>query len=319
MEGASTAIPAQTAIPAEGATAEVVDTENVGAGAGTEIAAGEVLNNTETAEQTQDALNAEAGSNGTEMVNSEQTADPVITMAAELFPEQQFASPQEAMTAIGDYVKGAREYEQTMKDANKALLDIFNTNPEIVQLLRYIKQGATFTQALPRVIDVDMLAPAEGDPDWDEWNNAKEERANTLSRMEQTRNEVTENLSMSMQEVEQFAQENNMSGEDAAELLTAIDELLDNVSRGRITKDILAKLKKGLFYERDLQNETEVAEIRGRNEAIEAKIDKEEKPKGDGLPDVKTVSMSTEPKEADNDPTSQIGRNIDSFVQSKRF
>jgi len=260
----------------------------------------------------------EPGEEGTEEPG-EEGAVSTTSLAQELFPDMEFGSEAEAASAIKEFAEGAREFEKTTKEANQKLVNIFNQNPEVVQLIRLMNEGASFVEALPYAVDVESMAPAEGDPDYQAWNEAKEKGAAQRAEREKAMQEVSKNLEMSMQEVDKFAKENEMSPEEAGEFLTNIDELISNISKGNITKDILDKLRKGLFHEKTVAEETQKAEVRGRNEAMEEKITKEEaEAEGDGLPDVDSGAPPEKAEEAIDDPAGALGASIEDYVQTHR-
>ena len=332
MEGTSSAAPAPAVTPAPAPTTAppvVQGSNTVDAGLGAEAMAQEgqtpvgqemtppvvdesladILPEGETAE-------GEIAPEGAEMNDQGE----LLALAAEIFPDRQFESEAEAMEAVREFTTAAKEFEAKTAERDKKLLDIFNSNQELVQLIRMINEGATFTQALPHVVNVDDLAPVQGDPDYDTWNQAKTERSQRLADQEKAQAEIAENLNMTTQEMEKFAKDEGMEGEEAAEFFSMVDKLMESVASGKLTTEHFSRLKKGMFYDRDVQDANETAEIRGRNEAIEEKITKEETRKGDGLPDVKSAATeSTSPSADEENPAAQLGRSIESFVQSKRF
>ena len=245
-------------------------------------------------------------------------AESVISIAQEIYPDREFATEQEAIEAVREYTQASKDYEKRTKEANQTLVNIFNNNQELVALIRMLNSGASFVEALPHVIDVDALLPKEGDPDWEAWQSAKEEGEKSRAQRESEQKKIAENLEMSMAEMDKFAKENDMSPEEAGEFLTAIDKIIENVAQGNVTRDILDKFKKGLFHDKIVQEESEKAEIRGRNEAIEEKITKESKDKGDGLPEVKSAATQEEASDAPVDPASILGGSIDDYVTQRR-
>ena len=270
-------------------------------------------------EQAADILNEETTEEATEEASDESaTEESVISVAKEIYPDREFATEQEAIQAVREYTESSKEYEKRTKEANQSLVNIFNNNQELVALVRMLNSGASFVEALPHVVDVDALLPKEGDPDWEAWQKAKEEGTKTRADREAKKKEIANNLEMSMAEVDKFAQENEMTPEEAGEFLTTIDTILENVSQGNITRDILEKFKKGLFHDKIVKEESEKAEIRGRNEAIEEKVEKKSKNKGDGLPEVKSASTEEEAPEQPSDPASTLGSSISDYVNQRR-
>lgn len=247
----------------------------------------------------------------------EGTATPLMSLVTELFPDDSIGDDLSAIERVKGYIHQSREYETKNREANAKLLEIFNQSPELVAIIRLMNEGATFTEALPYSIDTDAIIPVEGDPDFDAFNRNKEEGRKKRKEKDEALRQVQQNMDISFQSVDRFAKENGMSETQTAAFLNQVDELINNISLGKITPEILNKLNKGIMHDTIMQEETEKAEIRGRNTAITEKITKEEeKKKGDGLPAIKSASPETPaPKVAD--PTDIVSRNIEDFVRSK--
>ncbi len=335
MEGTSGAAPAPAPAPspAPSTTAPVVQGSNtVAPGLGAEsadqgmAAGGDLPVMPETGPPAVDETASDILPEGTEPLEGEATMEDgteqqgVVELAAEVFPDRQFESDAEAIEAIREFTSAAREFEAKTAERDKKLLDVFNATPELVQLIRMINEGASLVQALPHVVNVDELAPIEGDPDWDSWNKAKTDRSERMAEQEKAKAQVAENLNMTVQEMENFAKAEGMSPEEAAEFFDSVDKLMENTAKGKLTTDDFSRLKKGMFYDRDVKDVAETSEIKGRNTAIEEKISKEESKKGDGLPEVTSATTgSTSTSKDEDNPATQLGRSIDSFVSSKRF
>lgn len=241
----------------------------------------------------------------------------VTALAAELFPDKQVQSDQEAVEAITEYVNETREYREKQEGATKRLSELFRGNPDLVDLIHLMNEGASMSEALPYVTgeadDTGLEGAKEG------WQKTAAEKRKARADQEKSLQETTENLNLSMQNVKAFAEENDMSDEDAAELLETIDDVMMNVSKGNITGEILTKLTKGLRYDKTIQDETEKAEIKGRNEAIKEKRTKEAETKGDGLPHPKSTGTEKAGAEEAESPSDIIGRGIDHFTTTRKF
>lgn len=182
------------------------------------------------------------------------------------------------------------EYQKKNQAINKQMIDTFNSNPELAGLMRDIMKGAPIHIAIARNIDVTKLKPIEGDPDESEWAKALEENKKKLVDKEAYQNSLTENMNVSIGELKAFAKENNLDGEQAAEFLSQVDELVGDVIQGKLTKSTLSKLYRATTAEQEIANAAKAAEVKGRNAKIEA-IKSEEKPNGDGIP---TLQSTTE-------------------------
>ncbi len=240
-----------------------------------------------------------------------------MEIAKEAYPDKEFENEEEAEEALKTFVKSAREYEEVNNKYNQVLIDIFERNPEALSLVRMMKEGATFEEALPYVVDPDKLVPKKGDPEWGKWEESKEKAKKEREKRKEEAAAVEKNLTESRSEMEDFAKEKGFTEEVKKKFFSDIDDMLQNISRGKITKGILEKFEKGLIFEEKIKQESEKAKIEGRNEAIKEKIKKEDKTKkGDRLPSVKSAGKKPHEEVDADDPVSHLAEGIDSFEKS---
>jgi hypothetical protein len=178
-------------------------------------------------------------------------------------------------------------YRNNNQEANKALMEIFDAEPEIAEVLKDMVKGASLREALSRHFSPDELTPKEGDPDEEGWKKNSEARNSKRAEREKYEKEKGENDEFSMKSIQEFAKENNLSNEDASGFLNQVGEALDEIYKGKISKSFLNSMFKALNHEKDVKTAETVGEIKGKNEKIDIKKESEKKPKGDGLPVMK--------------------------------
>lgn len=243
----------------------------------------------------------------------------VISIASGLFPEQEFKSENEAADAITNYVNESREYRERQETATKRLAELFRGNPDLVDVIHLMNEGAPYREAHDFVFgeqtETDVEKAKEG------WRKTAAEKKQAREAQEKSLKETAKNLEVSMSNVKQFAQENNLSDDEVSEFLNTLDDIMGNISKGNITGDIMTKLLKGVRHDKVVKDESEKAEIRGRNEAIKERVAKtDDKKKGDGIPHPKGQGVEkAEEAPAKEDPADILGRNIDHLTGSRRF
>lgn len=203
-----------------------------------------------------------------------------------------------------------------MTEANKRLIAIFDSNPEIPKLLSLLDKGATLAQALPHVIDMSDMTPAEGDPDFDSWTEAQKEREKKKTEREKYLGELDNNLQMSQQEIDAFTKENNLSEEESKTLLTTLDDMMEQVYNGKISKQLLSMLRKASTFDSEVETAKKQGEIKARNEKIEAIKSKDNK--GDGLPNIGVPGAET-PKPAPEQIEDTFSSSIDTYNKKQIF
>jgi len=198
------------------------------------------------------------------------------------YPDDEFADDEAYFQKASEQLDNLEQYRNNNMEANKALMEIFNAEPAIAELLKDMIEGASFREALARHFSPDELVPAEGDPDREGWKKNAEARSKMLADNELANKKKAENDEFTAKEIADFAKDNKIDPDKAEEVLGRIGEILDEAYSGRISRNLLNVIYKGFNSEEDIKNAAEAARIAGRNEKIVAEKDK--KPKGDGQP-----------------------------------
>ncbi len=247
----------------------------------------------------------------------ETTQQGISTLATSLFPDREITSDQEATEAITEFVTEAREYRDKQEGATKRLAELFRSNPDLVDLIHLMNEGASMSDALPYVTGE---ADGTGIEDAKEgWQKSAAEKRKAKAEQDKALQETSKNLEVSVQNIKKFADENNMSDQEAGEFLDTVDDIMSNISRGNITGEMMTKLLKGLRHDKVVADETDKAEIRGKNEGIKEVTAKKAEMKGDGLPHPKSKATDSAEKETVDTPDDLLGRNIDHFTGSRKF
>ena len=244
----------------------------------------------------------------------EEPAVSYMEIAREALPDKEFTSESEAAEAVKSFVHAAKEYEATNTKYNKVLIEIFEQNPEALALVRMLKEGAKFHEALPYVVDPDTIVPKEGDPDYAAWQKAKIEGEKVRKEREERAGEVQKNLQSSYKAMDDFVAERKMGDKDREQFFNKIDDVIASLSKGVITKDILSVFEKGLSFEKAIDEQTKKAELKGRNEAIKEKVSKETKKKSP-LPNLKGVGSKPVEKPPVDAASAKLFESIDGFSQ----
>jgi hypothetical protein len=199
--------------------------------------------------------------------------------------DKDFADDEAFYEKASAELDNLEKYRNNNMEANKALMEIFDAEPEVAEVLKDMVKGASFREAIARHFAPDELMPGEGDPDEEGWKRNAESRSKKLAENEETNKKRAENDDFTMKEIKDFAKDNNLEPDKAEEILGKIGEELDNVYSGKISRNFLNLMYKGFNHEDDVKNAEATGKIAGKNEKIEIK--KENKPVGDGLPSIK--------------------------------
>jgi hypothetical protein len=207
-------------------------------------------------------------------------------------PDQDFSDDETYFQKASEQLDNLEQYKNNNMEANKALMEIFDAEPAIAEVLKDMVQGASFREALSRHFSPDELTPQEGDPDMEGWKKNADARSKKLADNELANKTRAENEEFTTQEIKKFAEKNNISPDKAEEELSKIGEVLDEAYSGRISSNLLQTIYQGIKHDSDVETAMSTGQIAGRNEKIVAQ--KQEKPMGDGLPVIKGNDKAAE-------------------------
>jgi hypothetical protein len=217
---------------------------------------------------------------------------------AKAYPERAFETDDDYENAHEDYVKDLEGYRERGTIANQKLIALFEAEPQIADVISAMIGGATMRSALARHIGAEDLVPEDGDPDYKAWDENNKQRLERIAKADQFNREFNENVEFSAKSVQEFASENDLKPEEAEKILGEFDDMLKDIYRGRITKETLAKIVRAVKHDEAVKEAKAEGEIKGKNEAIKEKVEKEKvTAKDDGLPVLKKAGDAIEEPE----------------------
>ena len=176
-----------------------------------------------------------------------------------------------------------RAYKERNQAANAELIKLLKLNPTLVKTIQMMKEGATFEEAVARNIDLSAL-PVEGEPDYEKWSQSAKMREDEYNKGLEFENTLAQNKAKSQENLRAFADENNLSEEQAMQFVeTVVSPLLDQIATLDLSKEFLTMLHKGVNHEAKIAEAKEEGMIEGKNSKIEEEI-MTPPPAGDGLP-----------------------------------
>lgn len=216
----------------------------------------------------------------------------MLTVMGKENPEEIDFDENEMFDKANEHVSGLEDYKSKSLEANQKLIDLIKSEPELFAIIEDMIKGASFREAIARHIDPADLTPMEGEPDIEGWKKNSDERISKMSSASEYQKTLATNKETASQAIEEFVKENNLSDEEAQDLVTKIDQLVNDILDFKVDKNTLSQFYKMINYDKDQASATEAAKIAGKNEAIVAK--KEDAKKTDGLPDITTSSTQIE-------------------------
>lgn len=215
------------------------------------------------------------------------------------YPDREFADEDELYGASMEGYDTEHEYRKNTESTNKEFFDKLQENPDVALFIGSILNKESFGKALSYLSDV--LPFDEDSDDFKAYNESVAERRAKSEEAEAAADEYEKNLRESADTLQAFAEENDMTPEEATEFVQNITSTIsEKLFSGKIDKDFLNNFYKAQNYDKDLMVAKEAGNIQGRNEKIDAK--KKMLGKGDGLPNIRS-SASAMPEEKEENPT----------------
>ena len=191
---------------------------------------------------------------------------------------------------------GSKKYEEM----TQKLMRRYEEDPEEVAILLDYMDGTPLIDAIVKHKGEEALTMKEGMEGWDSYQNAvktrKADRENYMKMMD----EIDGNMKASQDEFAAWAEEIGLDDVQKEEVWKAMQGDLDNMSRGKFTKDIYNRYRSALNHDRDVDGAYEQGKADGTNQQIEAK---RKEMKGSGLPNGNGGGASKEKEEKPTDPT----------------
>jgi hypothetical protein len=242
---------------------------------------------TETPEEEEEGTE-ETGSGETLPAEGEEppTAHKYADRLTKAFPDREFKSDEDYEKGMDEYLQELEGYKERGTMANQKLISLFESEPQVGDVVRDMINGATFREALARHISPEDLTAIEGDPDYEGWNKRKAEREELLKKRNAKKEEYDKNLEFTAKAIDEFAKENNMDDEAAAKFLGRFDAMLADINSGKMSKEMLMTMKRAWDYDNDIATARAQGEVAGTNKKIVAQKEKASKVKGDGLPKI---------------------------------
>lgn len=176
---------------------------------------------------------------------------------------------------------------KTLKDLTSKLETRLGADPQEAEVMLDWLDGVDIRTAIARHMGAEALsAPEEGSEEYESWKKAGDDRRKELDDMKAKVDEYRTNAEASAAALKEFAQENGLDEEQAAELERYIaEEFLPNIYAGKLGKDFYGFIQHGRNYDADIEGAREQGRVDGRNEKIEAEKKHLE---GSGLPSAKS-------------------------------
>lgn len=167
-----------------------------------------------------------------------------------------------------DNMNKMADENERMSNNEKTLTDMLNSNETLKGVLADAKAGKPFLTSLVEQYGIEQLQDAMNDPEV----AAKLDEAN--KKYAEAKAKQDSNVDATVANIQAFAEEKGLSDEDVNALLEKVNTFADDFFSGNYTPEFLSFIWKGENFDNAVADAGEQGEIKGRNTAIQAQLEK---------------------------------------------
>lgn len=168
----------------------------------------------------------------------------------------------------------ADEYDR-MEGNERQMNDLLASNPSFEGMIRNAKEGKSFLPSLIEAVGVDKLKEALEDPSiaeevgeaYDKFMQRSQQEANDS-------NESQQNIETSISDISAYAEENNLSPEQVNDVIIKMTDWGRDAMKGLFSREMIDAAFKAMNYDSAVNNAMETGRVQGRNENIQAQLER---------------------------------------------
>lgn len=226
----------------------------------------------------------------------------------EKYPDMTFEAEGDLFEDAAVRLRDAEERNAKYDEANAALAEVMEDYPEFAEIISDLQNGVELRVALARQFDPEDLVVEPGEYVETDWAKAKEERAQRRKEAKERSAAIDANWKESLATLDSMKEWDEEKEDEFGQWLGSS---LTDIAQGKITPELLKKLRHGFIFEEAVDEARKEGEIEARNSEIEAKRIKKAAA-GDGMPQPGASSGPRVEEEApeEYDPFGDVDRHI---------
>lgn len=172
--------------------------------------------------------------------------------------------------ANGGYSDVENKYNQ-LNGANSRLSELVAGDPRLGAALSMVTGDSkkSLPYAMGSVFGKDWM-----DGDLEEFESGYQENLKQLAESEKLQEEAAKNTEKSIQHIEKYISDKQLSEEDAAQLNENIIVFAENLLMGIVPPELIELVHKGLNYDQDVQDAIDTGAVQAKNERIDPELRK---------------------------------------------
>lgn len=200
------------------------------------------------------------------------------------YPDKEFADDEALFGQINDDYDGYDKELSGYKEREKALSDLFASNPRSAAFLTDWRNGEDPIVGLVRKFGDDFKAALEDPEKQEALAAANKEYADRIAESEKYDEQYQQNISETLSTLEKMQQEDGLSDDDIDQAMEFLIGIMKDGLLGKFSRESIQMAIKAIRHDTDVELADREGEVRGRNSRIEDKLRKQGR--GDSLPDL---------------------------------
>lgn len=200
------------------------------------------------------------------------------------YPDKDFADDEALFGQINDDYDGYDQELSAYKEREKALSDLFASNPRSAAFLTDWRNGEDPLVGLIRKFGDDFKAALEDPEKQEQLAAANKEYAERIAKEKEYEEQYQRNINETYATIEQVQQEDGLADDDIDQAMELLIGIMKDGLLGKFTAESIRMAVKAIRHDSDVEQADQEGEIRGRNSKIEEKLRR--KGRSDGTADL---------------------------------
>ncbi len=200
------------------------------------------------------------------------------------YPDKEFADDEALFGQINDDYDGYDKELSVYREQDKALSDMFASDPRSAAFLTDWRNGEDPLAGLIRKFGDDFKAALEDPGKQEQLAAANKEYAERIAKEREYEEQYQQNINETYAVIEQVQQEDGLTDGDIDQAMEFLIGIMKDGLLGKFSADSIRMAVKAIRHDSDVEQAGHEGEIRGRNSKIEERLRR--KGRGDGTADL---------------------------------
>lgn len=190
------------------------------------------------------------------------------------YPDEEFADDEALFGQINDDYDSYDNELSGYREREKALSDLFASNPRSAAFLTDWRNGEDPIVGLVRKFGDDFKAALEDPEKQEALAAANKEYAERIAEEDKFEGEYQKNIGETLSMLEQMQQEEGLSDEEIDKAMDFLVGIMKDGLLGKFSRESITMALKAIRHDADVEQADREGEVRGRNTKIEEKLRK---------------------------------------------